>query len=67
MYDDVLADLDLGHMLQTNALLDAAEIDLAHQHIVLAKAAGHFSWNSEAHRLLLNLEGHEDREVLRPT
>ena len=42
-------DLHLGHMLQTDLLRHAAEIDLAHQHIVLAIGSNDFAGNSKAH------------------
>ena len=43
--------LDLRHVLQADALEDAAEIDLAHQHVVLAVGLDHLAGNAEAHRI----------------
>ena len=42
---------DLGHVLQAHALGDAAEIHLAHQHVVLAIGLDHLSGNAQAHRV----------------
>ena len=41
---------DLGDVLQADALGDAAELDLAHQHVVLAVGLDHLAGDSEAHR-----------------
>src|SRR5262249_39213795 len=46
---DVLARPDLRHMLQADALEDAAEIDLAHEHVVLTVSLDHLAGDAEAH------------------
>ena len=50
MDDDELADFDGRDVLQADALLDAVEIDLAHEHVVLAVRLDHLAGNPEAHR-----------------
>src|SRR5271165_2102696 len=58
----VVADPDLGHVLQADALGDAAEVDLAHQQVVLAVGLRHFSRDCEAHRSFLQAaEGADHR------
>ena len=48
--DHVLPGLHPRHVLHTNALEDAAEIDLAHEHVMLAIGFDNSSGNAETHR-----------------
>ena len=65
--EHVLADLHLGHVLQADALADAAEIDLAHEHVVLAVGLDHFAGNAEAHEQApsgcIEHDGRRDRQL----
>ncbi len=49
MNENVLADLYIGNMFETDLLDHAAEIDFAHEHIVLTERLDDFSRNSKAH------------------
>src|SRR5581483_3466630 len=49
----VLADPHVGDVLQAGALHDAAEVDLAHEHVMLAVGLHHFPGHAEAHAMLL--------------
>ena len=42
--------MGLGHVLEADALGDAAELDLAHEHVVLAVGLDHLAGDAEAHR-----------------
>jgi hypothetical protein len=53
VHDDVLADLNFGHVLQTDVFENTAEINLAHEHIVLLVGARHFAGDPKTHRPLL--------------
>src|SRR5262249_33651673 len=53
MDQDVFAGLDVADMFQAYALADAAEIHLAHEHIVLAVCFHNLAWNSKAHERFL--------------
>ena len=48
--EHVVAGPDLGDVLEADALGDAAEVDLAHQHVVLAIGLDHLPGYREAHR-----------------
>ena len=50
----VIVDLDLGHVLQADPLGDPAELDPAHQHVVLLVGLHDLPGDSEAHRHLLS-------------
>ena len=51
----VFVRLRLGDVLEADALGDAAEVDLAHQDVVLAVGLDHSSGDCQAHRRLLGL------------
>ena len=51
--EDVVAGPGVGDVLQADALEDAAEIDLAHQHVGFAVGLDHLAGDAEAHRCLL--------------
>src|SRR5215469_10539724 len=48
--EDVVAGPGVADVLQADALADAAEIDLAHQHVVFAVGFDHLAGDAEAHR-----------------
>ena len=53
MNEHVIVDAGVGDVLQADPLEDPAEIDLAHQHVVLAIGLDHFAGYGEAHQRLL--------------
>ena len=48
--DNVSPDLDVGDMFEADPLEDAAEIDLAHEHVMFAVGLHDFPGNSKAHQ-----------------